>query len=189
MELIVKESDRLDGIINDFLEFARLRPPTSDDVSVEQCLEDVAVLLSNNTGIDGTVRTQVEESCQSLLVRFDEEQMKQVFLNLGINACDAMAGRGVLTIRARLLADRSLCISFEDDGPGIAEESRALLFEPFYTTKEGGTGLGLAIANKIVEAHGGRMEVRNRDEGGAEFSVIFKRSKLLKRTSEYSKLS
>jgi two-component system sensor histidine kinase PilS (NtrC family) len=189
MELIVKESDRLDGIINDFLEFARLRPPTSDEVSVEGCLSDVAVLLSNNTGIDCSVSTEIDESCRDLLVRFDEEQMKQVFLNLGINACDAMVDGGVLTIRARLLVDRSLCISFDDEGPGIPDESRGLLFEPFYTTKEGGTGLGLAIANKIVEAHGGRIEVRNRREGGAEFSVIFKRSALLKRKSECSKTS
>ena len=189
MELIVKESDRLDGIINDFLEFARLRPPTSDEVSVEQCLNEVVVLLSNNTGIDCSIGTEIDEPCRNLLVRFDEEQMKQVFLNLGINACDAMVDGGVLTIGARLLADRSLCISFEDEGPGIREEARGLLFEPFYTTKEGGTGLGLAIANKIVEAHGGRIEVRNREEGGAEFSVIFKGSALLKRTSEYSKVS
>jgi two-component system sensor histidine kinase PilS (NtrC family) len=189
MELIVKESDRLDGIINDFLEFARLRPPTSDEVSVEQCLNEVAVLLNNNSGIDCSIESEIEEPCQNMLARFDEEQMKQVFLNLGINACDAMVGSGALMIRARLLADGSLCISFEDEGPGITEEARGLLFEPFYTTKEGGTGLGLAIANKIVEAHRGRIEVRNRKEGGAEFSVIFKRSALLKRTSEFSKVS
>jgi len=188
MELIVKESDRLDGIINDFLEFARLRPPTSDEVSVEDCIDDIAVLLINNTGINCRIDKDISDECRSLLVRFDEEQMKQVFLNLGINACEAMRDGGRLTICARILADRSLCIAFQDEGPGISDEARSLLFEPFYTTKAGGTGLGLAIANKIVEGHGGRIEVRNRDEGGAEFAVVFKRSPLLKRTSEYNEV-
>jgi two-component system sensor histidine kinase PilS (NtrC family) len=189
MELIVKESDRLDRIINDFLEFARLRPPSADEVAVAKCLDDVAVLLKNNTGIKCRVQTKIHPECKGLLVRFDEEQMKQVFLNLGINACEAMSDGGELTIKAEILADRSLQIAFEDQGGGISDEARSLLFEPFYTTKEGGTGLGLAIANKIVEAHGGRIEVRNRDEGGAEFSVVLNRSALLKRRSEYNRMS
>lgn len=189
MELIVKESDRLDGIINDFLEFARLRPPTMDEVAIEKYIDDIAVLLKNNAAIKCRIRTVTDRECRNLLVRIDEEQMKQVFLNLGINGCEAMAAGGELTIRTKILGDRSLRISFRDQGPGIPDEVRGLLFEPFYTTKDGGTGLGLAIANKIVEAHGGRIEVRNRVEGGAEVSVVLSRSALLKRTSEYSEVS
>jgi two-component system sensor histidine kinase PilS (NtrC family) len=189
MELIVKESDRLDRIINDFLEFARLRPPSADEVSVETCIDDVAVLLKNNSAISCRITTMIHPECRNLLVRFDEEQMKQVFLNLGINGCEAMLDGGELTIKAEILGDRSLRIAFADQGKGISDEARSLLFEPFYTTKDGGTGLGLAIANKIVEAHGGRIDVRNREEGGAEVSVVIRRSALLKRTSEYKQIS
>lgn len=189
MELIVKESDRLDRIINDFLEFARMRSPSADEVSIEECLDDIAVLLTNNADIACSVRTNVHEECRHLLVKLDEEQMTQVFLNLGINACEAMADGGELTISADILADRTLRISFRDQGAGITDEARSHLFEPFFTTKEGGSGLGLAIANKIVEAHGGRIEARNRDEGGAEFSVVLPRLVLLKRTTEYDKVS
>jgi signal transduction histidine kinase len=115
--------------------------------------------------------------------------MRQVFLNLGINACEAMESGGEMLIVAEVLPDRALCISFHDQGAGISDEARRHLFEPFYTTKEGGTGLGLAIANKIVEAHGGKIEARNRDEGGAVFSVVLPRTTLLKRTTEYDQIN
>jgi signal transduction histidine kinase len=96
-----------------------------------------------------------------------------VFLNLAINACEAMPESGTLRIRTEIVDEQWLKISFQDEGEGISEEASARLFEPFYTTKEGGTGLGLAIANKIVDAHGGKIEVQNLDGGGAEFSVLF----------------
>jgi two-component system sensor histidine kinase PilS (NtrC family) len=189
MELVVEESDRLDRIINDFLEFARMRSPSPDEVSIEECIDDIAVLLNNNTDIGCSVRTEIHENCRNLLVRFDEEQMRQVYLNLGINACESMENGGEINVVAELLADRTLRVSFQDRGEGISEETKSHLFEPFYTTKEGGTGLGLAIANKIVEAHGGRIEARNRDEGGAEFSVLLPRAVLLKRTTEFDKVT
>ncbi|MDH3216736.1 MAG: ATP-binding protein [Candidatus Krumholzibacteria bacterium] len=189
MELIVKESDRLDRIINDFLEFARLRQPAIADVSIEMCLGEVAVLLKNNASINCHIVTKVHEQCRDVLVRLDEEQMKQVFLNLGINACEAMPNGGQLTIEAAILPNRSLRIAFADQGAGITEDTRSRLFEPFFTTKNGGTGLGLALANKIVEAHAGRIDVRNREQGGAEFAVIVPRSALLKRTNEYGNMS
>ncbi len=98
MELIVKESYRLDIIINYFLEFARLRPPSADEVSVETCIDDVAVLLRNNPVINCRITTKIPAECRNLLVRFDEEQMKQVFLNLGINGCEAMPGTSGETV-------------------------------------------------------------------------------------------
>jgi two-component system sensor histidine kinase PilS (NtrC family) len=189
MELVVEESDRLDRIINDFLEFSRMRAPSAEEVSIEECIDDIAVLLNNNADITCNVATRIHDSCRNLLVRFDEEQMRQVFLNLGINACEAMESGGEMLIVAEVLPDRALCISFHDQGAGISDEARRHLFEPFYTTKEGGTGLGLAIANKIVEAHGGKIEARNRDEGGAVFSVVLPRTTLLKRTTEYDQIN
>jgi two-component system, NtrC family, sensor histidine kinase PilS len=172
MQLVMQESDRLNRIINDFLEFARLRPPTRRPVCVSKCLGDVLTLLGNNpvvkSGVDIEVRTPSD-----LVVEFDEEQMRQVMLNLAINACEAMGGSGKLVIETKKTADGGARIDFQDEGCGIGDEVRAHLFEPFFSTKEGGTGLGLAIANKIVEAHGGRIEARNRTGGGAEFSVVF----------------
>ena len=172
MQLVMQESDRLNRIINDFLEFARLRPPKRQTVSVAKCLDEVLMLLGNDPAVKKGVETEVRCGSGDVVVEFDEEQMKQVMLNLAINACEAMRGSGKLVIETKKTADGQARVVFQDEGPGIGDEARAHLFEPFFTTKEGGTGLGLAIANKIVEAHGGRIEARNRADGGAEFSVV-----------------
>lgn len=182
MELIIKESDRLDRIITDFLEFARLRTPAKEDVSVEEVIEEMVVLLKNNAGIKTSIMTYIEHDTRYSLSA-DEEQIKQVLLNLAINACDAMKQAGAMTITSKTRHDGSLAITFGDEGEGISQEAMDRLFEPFFTTKEGGTGLGLAIANKIVEAHGGSIEVGNRDGGGAEVEIIFPREALRKRLS------
>ncbi len=171
MQLVMQESDRLNRIISDFLEFARLRPPTRRPVSVSKCLGDVVTLLGNNPAMKSGVETEVRTQ-SDVVVEFDEEQMKQVMLNLAINACEAMGGSGRLVVETKKTADGGARIVFQDEGCGIGDEARTHLFEPFFSTKEGGTGLGLAIANKIVEAHGGRIEARNRVGGGAEFSVV-----------------
>ena len=172
MELVMKESDRLDRIINDFLEFARLRPPTRGRVSVSKCLDEVLMLLSNNPALMCGIETEVSHADGEVVAEFDEEQLKQVLFSLTINAFEAMQGSGTLSIRTAKVDDDTMRIVFQDDGPGIADSERARLFEPFFTTKDGGTGLGLAIANKIVEAHRGRIGVRNRADRGAEFSIV-----------------
>jgi two-component system sensor histidine kinase PilS (NtrC family) len=172
MELVTTESDRLDRIINDFLEFARLRPPSREKVALAGCLDDVVVLLNNNTTLSANIKSDGEPGTNDVVVRIDAEQMRQVFLNLAINGCEAMPDGGMLAIQTRVRRDGWLEIAFEDEGPGISKEARSRLFEPFFTTKDGGTGLGLAIANKIVEAHGGRIEVRNREKQGASVAVL-----------------
>jgi signal transduction histidine kinase len=101
----------------------------------------------------------------------DDEQMRQVFLNVAVNSCEAMDHNGRLDIVAARASDGSVHVSFADNGPGIDPQGMERLFEPFFTTKDGGTGLGLAIANKIVTAHGGAIEYRN-GERGALFTVV-----------------
>jgi len=172
MELIMKESGRLDRIITDFLEFARMRPPSADQVHINQCIEDVVMLLSNNAAVSRMENIKIDNSVGDVVITFDEEQMKQVFVNLIINACEIMNDGGRLTVSLTKGEEAWLEITFRDEGPGISDEAQAHLFEPFFTTKEGGTGLGLAIANKIVTAHGGKLIGKNRRDRGAEFVVL-----------------
>jgi signal transduction histidine kinase len=109
----------------------------------------------------------------------DEAQIKQVYVNLAVNAFEAMSHKGTLhiTVEERDGAEAGLedrpCVRlrFRDTGPGIESGEEAAIFEPFHTTKPQGTGLGLSIAARIVESHGGRIEAVNAAEGGAEFSV------------------
>ncbi|MFY9134751.1 MAG: ATP-binding protein, partial [Bacillota bacterium] len=97
--------------------------------------------------------------------------LEQVFLNLSINAIEAMAGGGRLEVSACCAVDE-VRISFSDSGPGIEGVAAQKLFNPFFTTKSTGTGLGLSVSLGIVERHGGRIEVGDSDAGGACFTVV-----------------
>lgn len=171
MNLVIRESDRLENIIADFLEFARLRPPRKSTVSITNCLEEVLMLLGNNVEKSGDVEIDFLNHAGEVHVDVDDEQLRQVFTNLAVNSCEAMNGEGRLSILVGQEEPGWLSITFRDEGPGIEDEDVERLFEPFFTTKDGGTGLGLAIANRIVEAHGGTIGFRNRAGGGAEFAV------------------
>jgi two-component system sensor histidine kinase PilS (NtrC family) len=171
MELIMRESDRLDRIISDFLEFARLRTPRRVPSKLAHCIDDVVTLVRKNAdkseGI--TIRTVFDPGLPD--VWMDDEQMRQVFMNLAVNACEAMERGGTLEIQAARGAEGAVRIAFKDEGAGIDPEGLERMFEPFFTTKDGGTGLGLAMANKIVNAHGGSIEYRN-GERGAVFTIV-----------------
>ena len=100
----------------------------------------------------------------------DSEQMEQVFWNVGLNGAHAMEGRGTLLTTTRR-DGRWARITFRDGGPGIPPEKREKIFEPFYTEKQQGTGLGLSIASRIVEAHGGFIQVDSEEGARTEFSI------------------
>jgi two-component system sensor histidine kinase PilS (NtrC family) len=181
MDLVLKESDRLDRIITEFLEYARLPKPEHAAIDVEQALNEVLLLLRHSTERHRDIRMQVDCLTPRALIYADEEQLRQVFFNLMINACEAVGQGGRVTVRV----DRHqievregagpvdcLQIEFENDGPPIPADVLPHIFEPFYTTKEGGTGLGLAIVARIVESHGGLVRALNGESAGAVFSVI-----------------
>ncbi len=172
MQLIMRESDRLERIIADFLEFARLRPPRKRTIQISTCLTEVLVLLKNNTEKSAGIDISVEDHTSEVFVGADDEQLRQVLTSIAVNACEAMPDGGNLRIVTEQEEPGWLRISFRDDGPGINDEDVASLFEPFFTTKDGGTGLGLAIANRIILAHGGTIEFRNCKNGGSEFVIV-----------------
>jgi two-component system sensor histidine kinase PilS (NtrC family) len=180
MDLVIKESDRLDRIITDFLEFARLRKPALSAVEVERCLGEVMLLLRHSTALRSEVEMAVECKAPGVRIRADEEQIRQVFLNIMMNACEAMEEGGALTVTVdRIITqlregespEECVTISFANDGPAISPETLPHIFEPFYTCKEGGTGLGLAIVARIVESHNGIVRVASSPEGGTVFTV------------------
>ena len=181
MELILQESDRLDNIISDFLEFARMKRPNFSSIDVEKCLKEVLTLLKHSSAMHGGVEINVD--CEGSLERVmaDDEQIRQVFVNLANNAVEAMNEGGMITVRIssareQLDAEKEVedCvrIDFENDGKPIPKEIMPHLFEPFFTTKTNGTGLGLAIAARIVESHNGIIKVENIDDCRTVFSVL-----------------
>jgi len=181
MDLIIRESERLDRIISDFLEYARLRKPSFSPADIDRCIGEIAMLLRNAALLGKGVEITIESDSESSRISADEEQIRQVFLNLGNNACEAMSGCGKLKLSVcrvirRLSEDRAdeecIEVCFHNDGPAIPENVLPHVFEPFFTTREGGTGLGLAIAARIVESHSGLIDVRSSNDGGTEFIVI-----------------
>jgi two-component system sensor histidine kinase PilS (NtrC family) len=180
MELVSKESDRLDRIITDFLEYARMRKPEFEPIDVEQCLDEMLLLLGNSSEMKGSISMRIVNEAKGVRIFADEEQIKQVFLNLALNGCEAMCEGGSLTIKIKRTAARMreggepeecIWIDFHNNGPEIEEDVISRVFEPFYTTKQGGSGLGLAIASRIVESHSGLIKVVSSREGGTTFSV------------------
>jgi two-component system sensor histidine kinase PilS (NtrC family) len=181
MELIIKESDRLDNIITDFLEFARMKRPNLAPVDVRKCLNEVLTLLRHSSSMSCALDIRVECQEQMDRVLADDEQLRQVFLNLANNAVEAMEEGGTLRIRVTSAREQfdvesgleeCVRIDFENDCLPIPEDVLPHLFEPFFTTKENGTGLGLSIAARIVESHGGILRVDSLDGCKTVFSIL-----------------
>ena len=133
------------------------------------CCSEVLLLTRLQAQKDGVeVDLKVGETPPVLA---NPEQIKQAFLNLVLNALQAMPEGGTLTLAAEMEEDR-LRLRFSDTGQGISPENLERVFNPFFTTRRNGTGLGLAITHRIIQGHGGRMEVESRVGEGTTFSVV-----------------
>ena len=167
--ILEKESQRLNKLLTNFLDFARPRLPRYQQVDAVNLIESVAS-LARHAAILHDVELVVDHKANLRPIECDAEQLKQVLLNLIINAVQATEGQGRVHIRSYDRADR-LCIEICDEGSGVTPDQQEKMFDPFFTTKENGTGLGLAIAANIVEQHGGSLTGKNNIEKGMTFRV------------------
>jgi signal transduction histidine kinase len=169
------ETERIHRILRDLLQFARPAANTGTEGpvrgNVEVAIHDVTALVAPQKAMHGVeIALDVEPELPE--VALSREHLVQVMLNLVLNAADACAGKGGVTLRARLV-DAMVRVEVEDDGPGVAPELRERLFEPFVTSKEvgKGTGLGLAVCRGLVEASGGNVSLHSGFTSGARFVV------------------
>jgi PAS domain S-box-containing protein len=168
-EIIKQEIDRLDRVIKALLDFGRPSTPTLVRTDVESVLDDV-VLFTNRFATQADVEIVRFGGDDLPLVVADPDQLKQVFLNLVTNAVQAMEEcGGRITITTRDAGD-FVEVQVADDGPGIAADDLAKVFDPFYSRRQGGTGLGLTIVHRIVDEHGGHIEVES-SRAGTTFTV------------------
>jgi signal transduction histidine kinase len=167
------EVGRVEQILNDILQYTREEPVPFQVVDVRRILdESLAMALEGLENEEIQVRKQVEEDIPRVLG--DEQQLKQAFVNLCTNACQAMNDSGVLSIRVYAISRNGgsyVRIEFQDTGKGVAPEDLHNIFNPFYTTKESSLGLGLPIVHKIVTSHGGEIKVDNHPGEGATFVI------------------
>jgi two-component system NtrC family sensor kinase len=165
------EVQRLIDTVQGMLDFYRPSPNQHHVTDIHQAIEDV-LTLANKRIERGQVRIVRAYDPALPPINAAENQLKQVFLNLVINAVEAMPKGGELAIHTSVSPDQEwLSIVFQDQGVGLSRQARLHLFEPFYTTKSKGTGLGLSISYGIVEQHGGTIEVESQKGRGSRFTV------------------
>jgi two-component system, NtrC family, sensor histidine kinase HydH len=170
LEILVKESDRLNRVVEDFLRMARPEPTSKKECDVNEELGNIVTLLSAEAR-GRKVELQLASSPLPHLVA-DGEKLRQAFMNIVLNAIQASPAGGRVAVSTDFdQAKRSVQIRISDNGPGIAPDAIAKIFEPFFTTKGNGTGLGLSITKKIIEGHGGAIEVDSRPGQGATFRI------------------
>lgn len=169
-DIMVQEVDRLNRVITQLLDFSRPLPVDKRPASLEILIRQaVSVIEPQALEKQVTIITGLEADLPEVLI--DADKIKQVILNLCLNALAAMEQGGVLDIRLTRRDDSVVNIDISDNGTGIAEKDLAHIFDPYFTTKSSGTGLGLSIVHKIIEAHEGEISVTSAPGKGATFSI------------------
>lgn len=168
-----EEVRRLDGIISNFLEAIRPRPPDLAETNLTAVLAEVLRFQQGELE-DRGIKVEAETLTELPAVMADQNQLKQVFFNLTKNAAEAMKPGGTLKIRSHA-DDDSVFLLFGDSGTGIKPEDLARLFEPYHTTKPGGHGLGLMIVQRIMREHGGHIGVESKEGRGTVVTLQFPR--------------
>jgi len=173
LDLIVRESERLDRFIKELLDYARERPLRTEAVDAAALAGESVELARRHPSATEAKRVAFEPSGTAIWIQADLDQMKQVMTNLLINALEAIEAEGTVSVAVRqdrraphgwgrAQGSSRAVLEIVDTGTGIPAQDLEHVFEPFFSTKQGGTGLGLAIASRIVERHGGQLEVESR---------------------------
>ncbi len=173
-QVISEEVGHIDTIVQNFLEFSRPPKLNIQQISPSAVVDQTIQLLEHRLK---SVDVKIEINRKQLLPKIpvDPDQLKEVLVNLLVNACESMAKGGMISIHEKETFTqpwgRMIEIRLADNGPGIPESIRNKIFDPFFTTKEEGSGLGLSIAQRIIEEHKGRLDVSSKQDGGTIFSI------------------
>lgn len=171
--IIVEETSRLDGIVREFLDFARPAEPKKELVQLNSLVNRVALFMQPELE-KKSVSAELDLEPQLPEINVDQEQIYQVLLNMVLNAVQAMPDGGIVSLRTHFNArDKDIEVSITDNGLGMNPEKMDQIFTPFFTDKHRGSGLGLAIAKNIIEKHDGRIEVKSKEGVGSTFTIIF----------------
>ena len=168
-DIIVEESSRLNSIITDFINFAKPGSPKLNLCRIEDVIEKNVAFLSMQMKEKGYT---IKKDYQNFLpeIQADADMLYQSFLNIFLNAMQAMPNGGIIEVAVRSNS-KVVTINFDDQGQGIATEILEKIWDPFFTTKEMGTGLGLGMVKNIIESHGGNIQIANRTQGGTRVTV------------------
>ncbi len=176
MDIVLRETDRLNTIITDFLDYARPKKNVTIEIPLASLIRDTVVLFKNSRMFHESIQVSIDIE-DDLCVQGDSARLRQVIWNLLNNSAQAILQQGTISICARATKmdsnDPAVSLIVKDTGVGIAPESLGTIFAPFFTTKADGTGLGLAIVYRIVEDHGGTIDVESELGVGTVFKITF----------------
>ena len=175
LDLTLSEVDRICALVSELLAFARPAPATLERMDLVGCVERLCLLLSSQARSRG-VHLSMAEPGSDVTVVADEDQVKQVVMNVVLNAIQACIDGGRVQVscyRVDQGDNSAACIEVVDNGCGIPNDALGRIFDPFFTTRSEGTGLGLSVAHRIVASHGGTIEVRSRVGHGSSFVIRF----------------
>ena len=177
LDLVVRESSRINEIIEKFLNYSRIQQSDIRPLSLRTLFEEVASLARNHPSCEEGRVVEIELDTDVLILA-DDGQMKQVFMNLVLNGLEALEDSGTVILRLppdeeRKVVDEKLVeVWVQDSGPGVSAEEVGNIFEPFYTRKRGGHGLGLAVVQRIIETHDGYIVFNPASDGTSTFRVF-----------------
>ena len=171
--IMIDEVTRLDRVVGQLQDFSRPITIRKKATDLHALIKDALTLVAQQTEKQ-EINVQFHIDPDMKPVEIDGDRIRQVLLNLFLNAIDAMGTGGTLAIRVEPLASATLAIHVRDTGPGISPEMIQHVFDPYFTTKPSGTGLGLAIAHNIVQAHGGTLTVTSQPHEGATLTITLK---------------
>ncbi len=171
IDIILSEVSRLEGIIHDNLSYIKEVSLRLGEADINALIQDILTLYEDELA-QRLITVEKNLSPFVPTLKIDPQQIKQAVINILKNAMEAMESGGTLSIRTVFLEEtREVAIEFGDSGPGISAKAMHNIFNPYYTTKPRGTGLGLPITNRIIKAHKGKIELKNRETGGALFTI------------------
>ncbi|WP_407313330.1 ATP-binding protein [Desulfosporosinus sp. SB140] len=169
--VLLEECERLNRLVNEFLSFARPKEPIRGRVTMGKLLDEGVALIQPALRQHHIQLKQVRSHLDEQEVEVDLDQMKQVILNILLNAIDAQNEGGIICIEG-VQQEGFAGLAFSDEGPGISPDTMPYIYDPFFTTKEKGTGLGLSVVHRILDQHGGKITAANRLERGVRVEIL-----------------
>jgi signal transduction histidine kinase len=166
-EVLNAETERLERLAREFADFGRMPEGPQSEVDLAELLEELG-----RTAVPETVEVRVATNGGPRVLMGHYDPLRRAFSNLLRNASEAMGGRGQIDVTCTA-RDRTILVAVADHGPGIPQDLRHRVFEPYFTTKNDGTGLGLALVRQTVDAHRGTIAVGETLGGGATFTLVF----------------
>lgn len=173
MDIVLRETDRLNALANDFLLFARPSSDKIEPVELSSTIGDTLELFKKNGFCQDRI-TVSQELAPEVWTEMDPKHTRQILWNLLLNSAQAIDGTGTIQVSLKITEDMAR-VSVKDTGRGMSEEAISKIFDPFFTTKTHGTGLGLSIVHRLLESYNGRLDVQSQQGQGSTFNLYLKR--------------